>query len=121
VLSQAYLPAVRLHLLDAYGWFLLDISGASELPPEPPRSVTALADPPAGKAVPGELREFRQLEREGWLSELQQAPVENPAPPRQSPGNLAVAADFIDVSQVQAWVDALAACFDRMGDSLDEC
>ena len=80
VICQAYHPAVRLHLLDAYGWFLLDITGATELPQGPPHSCEELPDPPAGKAVPGEIREFRRLEREGWLAELLQETVDAPAP-----------------------------------------
>ncbi len=121
VLSQAFLPAVRLHLLDAYGWFLLDISGATDLPPEPPHSVTEMPAPPGGKAVPGEVREFQQLEQAGWLHDLQQALIESSGAVRPSPGNLATAADFPDPSQAQGWADALGSCFDRMGDSLDEC
>ena len=121
VLSQAFLPAIRLHLLDAYGWFLLDISGITDLPPEPPHSATALPDPPDGKAVPGEIREFLQLEQEGWLRDLQQALVDPPTVVRATPGNLATAADFSQPPQAQDWVDALGSSFERMGDSLDEC
>ena len=121
VLCQAYLPAVRLHLLDAYGWFLLDIVGAAELPQRPPHSCDELPEPPTGKAEPAEVREFRQMESEGWLADLILGAVEVAATPSRSPGNLAVGADFPDIGQVETWLDRMEACFERMGDSLDEC
>ena len=121
VLCQAYLPAVRLHLLDAYGWFLLDVVGVAELPQRPPHSCDDLPAPPTGKALPGEISEFRQLENEGWLADLVRGAVEVAATPSRSPGNLAVGADFPDIGQVEAWLDRMGTCFERMGDSLDEC
>src|SRR5690606_2772142 len=36
VLAQAVGPAVRGHLLDAYGWFLLDLQKPAQLPATPP-------------------------------------------------------------------------------------
>lgn len=119
VLCQAYLPAVRLHLLDAYGWFLLDVTGVTEAPEGPPHSCDALSGPPDGKAEPGEIREFRRLESDGWLAELQQGEV-NVSSVATSPGNLAAVADFPDPDHVASWVDGLSACFERMADSLDE-
>jgi hypothetical protein len=121
LLCQAYLPAIRLHLLDAYGWFLLDVVGAAELPQQPPHSCDELPPPPTGKAEPAEIREFRLLENEGWLADLIRGAGEVVAIPARSPGNLAVGADFPDIGQVEAWLDRLGTCFERMGDSLDEC
>lgn len=119
-LTQAYLPAVREHLLAAYGWFLLEISGIEQMGDKPPRGCAELPDIAAGKAVPGEIREFQQLESEGWLAELLS---EGDVPARAAPmqGNLAVTApESASCEQVQLWINNLSAVFDRMSDSLDE-
>ncbi len=120
VLAQAYLPAARQHLLDAYGWFLLEISGASELPDNPPKNCSELPEPPDGKAEAGEIREFRQLEQAGWLAEILRGDDGGTASAVASAGNLAAAKDYLDPEHAQAWADALEACFQLMGDSLDE-
>jgi hypothetical protein len=120
VLCQAYLPAARAHLLDAYGWFLLDIDGSTALPERPPRGCDALPEPAPGKAIPGEIMEFRQLETDGWLAELLRDPVDMFQAPVRSPGNLATVDEFPGPEQVQTWVEKMSACFERMGDSLDE-
>ena len=41
-LGAAYLPAVRLHLRRAYGWFLLEISRPDQAPVEPPTCTSKL-------------------------------------------------------------------------------
>ena len=120
VLCQAYLPGVRSHLLEAYGWFLLDIVGSTELPLSPPQSCDALPELAPGKAMPGEIMEFRRLEAGGWLAELLQGPIDIYAAPARSQGNLVTAQEFPGPEQVQTWVEEMAACFERMGDSLDE-
>lgn len=117
-LAQAYLPAVRDHLVSAYGWFLLDITRPGALPDQPPRCLAELPDIAAGKAVPGEIREFEQLELSGWLAEML-ADDSQPSTPT-STGNLAVAAPDAGPEQAQHWADQLQSLFDRMGDSLDE-
>jgi hypothetical protein len=119
-LTQAYLPAVREHLLAAYGWFLLEVSGTEQLGGKPPRGCAGLPGIAAGRAVPGEIREFQQLESEGWLAELlSEGDVSVRAASIQ--GNLAVAApELASCEQVQQWINNLEALFDRMSDSLDE-
>ena len=119
-LTQAFLPAVREHLLVAYGWFLLELSGSEQLTGKPPRGCAGLPAVAAGKAVPGEIREFQQLESEGWLAELL---AEHDVPVRAAPlqGNLTVPSpELANCEQVQQWIDKLEALFDRMSDSLDE-
>jgi len=119
-LAQAFLPAVRAHLLDAYGWFLLAVSGAEQFPDNLPRRCAELPGTAVGKAVPGEIREFALLENEGWLAGLLQPPDEAVRATR-APGNLAVAAPAgPDCDQAQHWINQLEALFDRMSDSLDE-
>jgi hypothetical protein len=121
LLCQAYLPAARGHLLDAYGWFLLELSGAAELPQHPPRGCAELPAPPPGKAMAGEILEFQQLEKEGWLADLLQPATPLSPGPARTPGNLAsAAAESPGPGEVQSWADQLSRLFDRMSDSLDE-
>ncbi len=118
VLSQAYLPGVREHLVLAYGWFLLEITRPEPLPAQPPRSVAQLPPLAQGKSLPGEAREFQHLEQGGWLAEL--LDTTTAAPAARTPGNLASAPAFTTARDAGAWAEALQAVFDRMGDALDE-
>jgi len=124
-LAEAFGPACHTHLARAYGWFLLALAGGEQLPPEPPSRVAELPPQPAGKAVPGEVREFERLEREGWLAQMlawapQRPGQGSPARGRQ-PGNLARPAPVIDGPDTfQRWAQALDSLFQRMGDALDE-
>jgi hypothetical protein len=121
-IDQAYLPAVRAHLRHAYGWFLLEICNAD--PPadgHPPGRCAELPTVPEGKATPGELREFAQLEADGWLADM----LDDGAPPAaapSSPGNLAspVTAGPGREAATQ-WATQLEQRFARMRDSLEEC
>ncbi len=117
-LSQAYLPAVRAHLIDAYGWFLLEITRPEPLPAQPPRCTSELPGIAQGKALPGEAREFERLEQSGWLAQMLEETGELRV--SASPDNLASGPAFITPDDAAAWAEALQALFDRMGDSLDE-
>ncbi len=123
-LNQAFAGAVRDHLIDAYGWFLLEICAAPELPATPPRGCRELPEIAAGKALPGEVREFMQLEGEGWLARLLSDWDEWTPPRRQglqgAPSLAAPAPDQPGEEELSLWVDKLDSLFDRMGDSLDE-
>lgn len=120
-LAQAFLPAVRMHLLDAYGWFLLAVSGEDTLPERPPHSTAELPPVSQGRAVCGEVLEFRQLEQGGWLAELLLEADDITSGPR-SAGNLASAgASVVGPEVAGQWLEQLAGLFGRMGDSLDEC
>ncbi|TGD73582.1 hypothetical protein E4634_11190 [Mangrovimicrobium sediminis] len=118
ILSQAYLPAVREHLVLAYGWFLLEITRPEPMPAQPPRCVAQLPALPQGKSLPGEAREFEQLEQGGWLAELLDTDAATTA--SRTPGNLASTPAFTTARDAGAWADALQKVFDRMGDALDE-
>jgi hypothetical protein len=124
VLDQAFAPAVREHLLFAYGSFLLAITQPDAAPSaSPPRCCAELPAPAPGKALGGEVAEFRQLEQQGWLAELL---VPLPALPAESGrsvgGNLlAPRAEFPDCETCTQWHTSLAALMDRMSDSLAEC
>ena len=119
--DQAFAPAVRGHLLDAFGWFALNILSVTDLPAFPPHRCGDLPAVSAGKAVPGEIREFELLEQGGWLGQLQTV-LPPPGRPVRSPGNLAsVDGGVPDQATMSGWADRLSVLFDRMGDTLDEC
>jgi hypothetical protein len=118
ILSQAYAPAIREHLVTAYGWFLLEVTRPGALPEQPPRSLSELPDVSDGKALPGEIREFHRLEQDGWIGEL--LAFSTLAAPVPSAGNLAISVTGPTPAQATDWADRLQSLFDRMGDSLDE-
>lgn len=121
IVDQAFYPAVRLHLLNAYGWFLLEVVDA-EPPPDgsPPTCCAEVPPQPDGIAFSGELREFERLEREDWLGSLLSPPGRAPSPAR-SPGNLAAASAGPGLDDVVDWADRLERLISRMRDSLEEC
>lgn len=118
-LCQAYLPAMRLHLQRAYGWFLLEISRPDQVPASPPGSTDELPGITEGKALPPEIRECGLLERSGWLAQLLDD-GQGEVPAASSAGNLAAPAGEAGLEEASAWVEQLQSMFDRMGDSLDE-
>ncbi|NQY04168.1 MAG: hypothetical protein HRT76_13045 [Halieaceae bacterium] len=121
VLLLAFAPAVRTHLLDAFGAYALHILNVSELPEPLPHHTDELPSVASGKAVPAEIREFQQLERSGWLGRLQQ-PLSRTAQQRRVSTNLAAPAiDAPDLAALSDWAAALEQLMGRMNDSLDEC
>lgn len=117
-LAQAYAPAAREHLVAAYGWFLLEITRPGALPEQPPRGLAEMPDIALGKALPGEIREFQQLEQDGWVADLLALSPVAATPP--SAGNLARGVSGPTPAQLGEWADRMQSLFDRMGDSLDE-
>jgi hypothetical protein len=70
--------------------------------------------------VAGEILEFQQLEKEGWLADLLQPATPLSPGLARTPGNLAsAAAESPGPGEVQSWADQLSRLFDRMSDSLD--
>ncbi|WOJ94244.1 hypothetical protein R0135_03530 [Congregibacter variabilis] len=127
VLIGAFVPAVRLHLRDAYGWFLLSVSGVDDsLAADLPGSTRDLPAPPAGKALIPELAEFSQLENTGWLAQLlagePEAGYDGPVAAGRgaSQGLLVSDREPLGYAVVLAWADALTAIMSRMDDSLAE-
>ena len=118
--DAAFAPAVRLHLLDAYGWFLLAMLRATDLPERPPHTTDELPERGRGIAVPGELLEYQGLERQGsWLSRLQ-ATLPRGLPRPAGRQVLAMAGSYPNINDYHGWAAALAELFERMSDSLDE-
>ena len=119
-LEQAFGAAAREHLVTAYGWFLLAICQAEAPGHTAPRSCSELPAMPAGRVFPAEINECRQLEAAGWLGDMLREP-ERVLPGVGQQGNLAVATGELPGSeQLERWLVALEALFERMGDSLDE-
>lgn len=122
ILDAAHAPGVREQLLAAYGWYLLAVlDPTGDLEGPPPRCCAELPAPPAGKALPAEVREFAQLEREGWLAGLL-APLPAALPARSRvPGNLLAAEQGMpDPVQARSWHRELSTTLARMNDSLEE-
>ena len=120
VLEAAVAPAVRLHLLNAYGWFLLAVVRFTPLPQQPPHSTKDLPGLSLGISEPNEIAEYRELERQGWLARLQTLPeqgIERPLPP----GRLASTVARLQVEDYQGICANLEALINRMSTSLDEC
>jgi hypothetical protein len=119
--EQAFLPAVRSHLLAAYGWFLLELSGTDQLPQNGlPTTTAQLPTVAPGKVRSGELRELQRLEQSGWLAQLLQEPQVK-AVVKLRAGSLAHdTAPGADISSARQWTEQLEGLYGRMRDSLDE-
>ena len=118
-LDAAFAPAIRLHLLDAYGWFLLATLRVTQLPVLPPHRVTDLAPQAPGISRPAEISECQQLEQGGWLAQLQtQLPT---GLAKRSRGiSLAIDSAYPDIAFYQDCAAHFDVLFARMSDAIDE-
>ena len=123
IVLDAAAPAIRLHLLEAFGWFLLELADVQDLPAQPPASMAELAAQfPLKEPLRGELIEIRNLEHTGWLAALQ-APPPDAGSTQTAPGgaNLLVLAEQAwSIEQLRQWYAALDALIERLGHGLDE-
>jgi Family of unknown function (DUF6586) len=120
VLQGAFADATRQQLQLAYGWFLLEISQPSELPPRPPAHSGELPEIAPGKALPGQIHELRQMEHSGWLADVLD-PQATQAMVVKNPQSLALSAPrAFGPDQIDTWIDQLSSLFEHMTDSLDE-
>jgi hypothetical protein len=120
-LTQAFQPAVQQHLRSAYGYFLLAISGCEDSTAEPPGCCDELPPVPPGRSIPGEIREFQQLELGGWLAELLAQPAPGPLGERSRDNLASPVAARSGPETAAHWIQQLERLFDRMGSALDEC
>lgn len=124
-LGEAFLPGVRDHLLQAYGWFLLAVVGIDDVGSGPPPSSTAgVPDVEPGKALPPELREFRILEEEGWIGDLLAAAPSSKSDlgvVQASPDLLGSSRTAPGLAVARAWATKLETTMQRMDDLLAEC
>lgn len=122
-LNGAFAPAVRLHLLRAYGWFLLAVSGADvqEQPERLPASARDVPAPPEGQARAPELQEFLSLEASGWIGDLHRAGSGTDVGSGVSPVVLGSDRRAAGLGEFEGWLQALTTTMQRMDDSLSEC
>jgi len=122
VLLEAVGQSVRAQLLDAYGWFLMELAEASELPAQPPHSVAELRDSlDPSQPLRGELVELSNLEKSpGWLANLQTVRPQSLPVGRNTADTLQMVESQWSTQELEQWSSALAALVDRMSDSLDE-
>jgi hypothetical protein len=118
--DAAFLPAVRLHLCRAYGWFLLAVTTADTQPDAArlPVCVRDLPAPPAGRTLMPEVREFAILEREGWLAALLAGDTPQTVP---TSATIASDRDAPGPARARQWLAELQGIMMRMDDSLSEC
>lgn len=121
-LHAAFAPAVRLHLLDAYGWFLLASCRVARLPVTPPHSTQEMPDAPAGIGQSDAIAHCTLLEadRNSWLAQLQ-APIPPGLGQIRRSDNLAMVGHYPDPPLMAAAHAALADLIEQWDDSVDEC
>ncbi|WOJ95723.1 hypothetical protein R0137_10750 [Congregibacter brevis] len=128
-LIDGFLPALRGHLIEAYGWFLLSLAGVEDSAKAVrPQSTQELPKPEAGKALSPEIAEFAQLETSGWLAQMlsdddDQSHVYHVSNESAKPAQGLLVSDRepLGYAVALAWTDALTAIMARMDDSLSEC
>jgi len=118
-LNAAFAPALQLHLLNAYGWFLLACVRVASLPNCPPHDTKGLPALSLGIVEPEEIDECRHLEISGWLAQLQ-CPIPHGLPPKNHGAILASSGTYPSVGDFEDWMEALDRLIGRMGESLDE-
>lgn len=118
-LDAAYGPAVRLHLLDAYGWQLLACQRVVQTPSSPPHAARELPKLAPGIAMSPEVREMALLEEGSWLTELM-APIAPGLSVRRPKNVLAVSSSQFDAVKAEDIYRKLEALIDRVADAIDE-
>lgn len=117
VVNAAFAPAVRLHLIDAYGWFLLDAIKAARLPDHPPHGVADLPKQQKGLPVAELIEDFARLERSGWLADLL-SPVPAGLPPERQ--GMIVGGSLPGLREFTAWRDSLLSLFGDVSEIAQE-
>jgi hypothetical protein len=115
--AQAFAPAAREHLLNAYGWLLLAACRVRLIPDRPPHAVADLPAFPDGLVRPAEIDTCEALEQGGWIGALQ-APVVK-KPPSQ-PDQLASDGVALTLSQFEVWLAELVELAGYISDAIDE-
>ena len=119
VLNAAFGPAMRLHLLDAYGWQLLACNRVTSVPTKPPHRAIDVPSLANGVAQSPGVTEMAMLERSGWLADLQRE-----IPPGLSPqatiGFIAVSSNSFDFDKARHCFVELESLMARVADAVDE-
>ena len=136
-LLEAMGQSIQGHLMDAYGWLLLDIAALETHSEIPPRSLAQLDLEPADGVVRGEWVELRALEQDpaSWLAALMAAPHHTVSAASGAAGVQAqrgqsdsLAVDVLastaavpwSLQTLKQWYGQMLALGERLGDSLDE-
>ena len=119
VLNAAFGPAVRLHLLDAYGWQLLACNRVASVPNKPPHKAVDVPPLANGIAQSPEVTEMAMLEQVGWLAELQQE-IRPGLSQSTSSGFIAVSSSGFDFKTARHCFSELEFLMGRVADAIDE-
>jgi hypothetical protein len=119
VLTASFGPAVRLHLLDAYGWQLLACNRVISMPTKPPHRAVDVPPLANGIAQSPEVTEMALLERSGWLADLQREILPGLTPQTAS-GFIAVSSNVFDFDTARHCFGELESLMARVADAIDE-
>ena len=119
VLTASFGPAVRLHLLDAYGWQLLACNRLTSMPTKPPHRAVHVPPLANGIAQSPEVTEMALLERSGWLADLQRE-IPPGLTPQAASGFIAVSSNVFDFDTARHCFTELESLMARVADAIDE-
>jgi hypothetical protein len=119
VLTAAFGPAVRLHLLDAYGWQLLACNRVTSMPTRPPHRAVDVPPLANGIAQSPEVTEMAMLERSGWLADLQRE-IPPGLTPAATAGFIAMSSNVFDFDAARHCFAELESLMARVADAIDE-
>lgn len=119
VINAAFGPALRLHLLDAYGWQLLACNRVVAIPEKPPHRASEVSPLAEGIAQSPEVNEMAMLEREGWLADLQRE-IRPGLSQQSSSVFIAVSGNAFDLAVAQRCFLELESWMARVADAIDE-
>jgi len=119
VLTASFGPAVRLHLLDAYGWQLLACNRVISMPTKPPHRAVDVPPLANGIAQSPEVTEMALLERSGWLADIQRE-IPPGLTPQAASGFIAVSSNVFDFDTARHCFVELESLMARVADAIDE-
>jgi hypothetical protein len=119
VLTASFGPAVRLHLLDAYGWQLLACNRVISMPTKPPHRAVDVPPLANGIAQSPEVTEMALLERSGWLADLQRE-IPPGLTPQTASGFIAVSSNVFDFDTARHCFGELESLMARVADAIEE-
>lgn len=119
VLTASFGPAVRLHLLDAYGWQLLACNRVTSIPTKPPHRAVDVPPLASGIKQSPEVTEMAMLERAGWLADLQRE-IPPGLTPQATNGFIAVSSNVFDFDTARHCFAELESLIVRVADAIDE-
>ena len=119
VLTASFGPAVRLHLLDAYGWQLLACNRVASVPTKPPHRAVDVPPLASGIAQSPEVTEMAMLERSGWLADLQRE-IPTGLTPQAESGVIAASSNVFDFDTARHCFAELESLMARVADAIEE-